>query len=55
MSDSRTSETVTCACRSPDARECYALRYQTDIDEEDDPAECECGCHNVEYDPAEFL
>ena len=52
----RTENQQSCACRSPDARECYALRYPMDVDDEnDDSAECECGCHDAPYNPAEFL
>jgi len=45
----------TCACVSPDAYECLAIRYGFDDEDDDDDAHCECACHEQECDPAEFL
>jgi hypothetical protein len=40
-----------CACKHPDARECYLTRYRIEVDDRyKDDGRCECSCHVEDED-----
>lgn len=48
------TEPTTCACKSPDAHECFVMRYSRLFDEEDvDNSrgdQCNCLCHQFDLE-----
>lgn len=45
----------TCACRHPDAGQCYRWRYPSSDEDTDygEPERCECCCHDCDEDESD--